>query len=44
MRSKAFAAATDALEWGSPFDNADITPLPEVGKVGHMQDYVKEAG
>ena len=40
---KAFAAATDALEWGSPFDNADITPLPEVGKVGYMQDYVKEA-
>ncbi|MAI24356.1 MAG: NADP-dependent glyceraldehyde-3-phosphate dehydrogenase [Crocinitomicaceae bacterium] len=40
---KAFAEATDALEWGSPFDNADITPLPEVGKVGYMQDYVNEA-
>ena len=39
----AFAAATDALEWGSPFDDVDITPLPEVGKVGYMQDYVKEA-
>ena len=39
----AFAAATDALKWGSPFENADITPLPEVGKVGYMQDYVNEA-
>tara|TARA_B100000963_G_C22631521_1_gene675155 strand:- start:3500 stop:4366 length:867 start_codon:yes stop_codon:yes gene_type:complete len=39
----AFAAATDALKCGSPFDNADITALPEVGKVSYMQDYVKEA-
>ncbi len=40
---EAFAAATDALKWGSPFENADITPLPEAGKVGYMQGYVDEA-
>ena len=39
----AFAAATDALVSGSPFENADITPLPEMGKVGYMQGYVEEA-
>lgn len=39
----AFAAATDALSWGSPFDNKDITPLPEKGKVQYMQNYVSEA-
>jgi len=39
---EAFAAATDALTWGSPFENADITPLPERGKAGYMQDYVEE--
>lgn len=39
----AFAAATDALSWGSPFDNKDITPLPEKGKVQYMQNYISEA-
>ena len=34
---EAFAQATDQLVWGSPLDNADITPLPEVGKVEAMQ-------
>jgi glyceraldehyde-3-phosphate dehydrogenase (NADP+) len=37
-----FAAATDALVAGHPADNADITPLPERGKVAWMQDYVDE--
>jgi glyceraldehyde-3-phosphate dehydrogenase (NADP+) len=40
---KAFAEATDQLVWGSPLDNADITPLPEVGKVEAMQAYIQEA-
>lgn len=40
---EAFAKATDALTWGSPLDNADITPLPELGKVDTMQSYLKEA-
>ena len=39
----AFARATDALVSGSPFENADITPLPEHGKVKYMQSYVDEA-
>lgn len=39
----AFAAATDALTSGSPFDDADITALPEMGKVESMQQYVDEA-
>lgn len=37
-----FAAATDALVAGHPSDNADITPLPERGKVAAMQQYVEE--
>lgn len=40
---EAFAKATDDLKSGSPFDDADVTPLPEKGKVGYMQDYVSEA-
>ena len=40
---EAFAQATDQLVWGSPLDNADITPLPEVGKVEAMQAYIQEA-
>ena len=40
---KAFAAETDKLSVGSPFENADITPLPEQGKVQYMQSYVDEA-
>ena len=40
---EAFAEATDQLVWGSPLDNADITPLPEVGKVEAMQAYIQEA-
>ena len=40
---EAFAQATDQLVWGSPLDNADITPLPEVGKVEAMQAYIHEA-
>jgi glyceraldehyde-3-phosphate dehydrogenase (NADP+) len=39
----AFSKATDALVSGSPFENADITPLPEQGKVKYMQSYVDEA-
>lgn len=37
-----FARATDALQAGSPFENADITPLPEQGKVKTMKAYVDE--
>lgn len=40
---EAFSRATDALTWGSPFENADITPLPEVGKVDYMKGYADEA-
>ena len=39
----AFAKATDELTWGSPFEDMDITPLPELGKVGYMEEYVREA-
>lgn len=38
-----FAQATDALRWGAPHDNADITPLPEAGKVEQMKAYIDEA-
>ena len=38
-----FAAATDRLRAGLPFSDADITPLPEKGKVASMQAYVEEA-
>ena len=38
-----FAAATDRLRAGLPFADADITPLPERGKVEAMQAYVEEA-
>jgi len=38
-----FAAATDRLRAGLPFADADITPLPEKGKVEAMQAYVDEA-
>ena len=38
-----FAEATDRLRAGLPFADADITPLPERGKVEAMQAYVNEA-
>ncbi len=38
-----FAEATDALSWGTPFEDADITPLPEQGKVQYMESYVEDA-
>ena len=40
---EAFAKATDELVMGSPLVDADITPLPEVGKVEAMQAYIDEA-
>ena len=40
---EAFARATDNLVMGSPLVDADITPLPEVGKVEAMQAYIDEA-
>ena len=40
---EAFAHATDNLVMGSPLVDADITPLPEVGKVEAMQAYIDEA-
>ena len=40
---KAFAKATDKLVMGSPLVDADITPLPELGKIEAMQGYIEEA-
>ena len=40
---KAFAEATDKLVMGSPLVDADITPLPELGKIEAMQGYIEEA-
>ena len=39
----AFAKATDNLVMGSPLVDADITPLPEMGKIEAMPTYIDEA-
>ncbi|MBN1524497.1 MAG: NADP-dependent glyceraldehyde-3-phosphate dehydrogenase [Spirochaetales bacterium] len=38
-----YCKAVEKLKYGMPWENADITPLPEAGKTGYMAEIVADA-